>query len=271
MEHLSVTGGLFLPSSKLPIASMGLYTRGREIDGVEGLAYLTIKPETLRHEGLLNIRAFFNRTSLEVAQQGTSGWTVSIQGILDALRTGNLDVDFARHLRNVIDNTDEVAIRSYETFFHKPEGVFTLFYQIANAPDPDSRVTLIDERDGLGMPRVQLDWRFGNLERQTLQRANEILGEELGRSGLGRVSTVPDDPDTGWPPGPRGAWHQMGTTRMHPDPKQGVVDENGRVHGISNLYIAGSSIFPTCGYTNPTLTIVALSLRLSDHVSRLMS
>jgi len=62
--------------------------------------------------------------------------------------------------------------------------------------------------------------------------------------------------------------HHIGTTRMHPDPKQGVVDQNCRVHGISNLHVAGSSVFPTSGHANPTLTIVALALRLADHLGR---
>jgi len=63
-----------------------------------------------------------------------------------------------------------------------------------------------------------------------------------------------------------GGYHHMGTTRMNNDPKKGVVDENCKVHGIENLYIAGSSVLPTVGYANPTLTIAALSLRLADYV-----
>ncbi|WP_442939924.1 GMC family oxidoreductase [Nostoc sp.] len=65
--------------------------------------------------------------------------------------------------------------------------------------------------------------------------------------------------------------HQMGATRMHVDPKQGVVNENCRVHGISNLYITGSSVFPTAGSANPTLTIVALAVRLADHIKFIFS
>jgi choline dehydrogenase-like flavoprotein len=63
-----------------------------------------------------------------------------------------------------------------------------------------------------------------------------------------------------------GGWHHMGTTRMHDDPKQGVVDANCRVHGLDNLYVAGSAAFTTSGVANPTLTLIALSLRLSDHL-----
>ena len=69
--------------------------------------------------------------------------------------------------------------------------------------------------------------------------------------------------------GARGSHHHMGTTRMHEDPKRGVVDPDCRVHGIENLFVAGSSVFPTCGHANPTLTIVALTLRLADHIRSL--
>jgi choline dehydrogenase-like flavoprotein len=68
------------------------------------------------------------------------------------------------------------------------------------------------------------------------------------------------------PPAVFGNWHHLGTTRMHRDPSRGVVDENCRVHEMSNLYIAGGSVLPTGGYANPSLTIVALSLRLADHL-----
>ena len=70
----------------------------------------------------------------------------------------------------------------------------------------------------------------------------------------------------GWPNSLEGGKHHMGTTRMHADPKQGVVDPDCRIHGLANLYVAGSSVFPTVGYANPTFTVVALALRLADHL-----
>ena len=95
----------------------------------------------------------------------------------------------------------------------------------------------------------------------------ELLGRELGRSGTGRVQIREWLLDGGgWPSFLSGGWHHMGTTRMHTDPRQGVVDANCRVHGIANLYVAGAAVYPTAGACNPTLTLVALSLRLSDHL-----
>jgi choline dehydrogenase-like flavoprotein len=94
----------------------------------------------------------------------------------------------------------------------------------------------------------------------------ESLDAALRRQGLGRVEGLLGDEHP--PRALRGEWHQMGTTRMATDPRQGVVDADCRVHGLSNLYVAGASVFPTVGYANPTLTIVALSYRLAAHLKR---
>ena len=75
-----------------------------------------------------------------------------------------------------------------------------------------------------------------------------------------------NEKDFAWPVEMTGGRHHMGTTRMHEDAKRGVVNADGRVHGIENLYVAGSSVFPTSGASNPTLTVVALALRLADHL-----
>jgi choline dehydrogenase-like flavoprotein len=94
----------------------------------------------------------------------------------------------------------------------------------------------------------------------------EILGSEFGRAGLGRLKILFEETGTEWPPDLAGGFHLIGTTRMHDDPRQGVVDADCRVHGMSNLYLAGSSVFPTAGSGNPTLMIVALALRLATHL-----
>jgi choline dehydrogenase-like flavoprotein len=151
----------------------------------------------------------------------------------------------------------------------EPGREFTLYTRHEQAPNPDSRVTLDDERDALGMPRVRLDWRLTGLDKRSIRVLCRVLGREIGRSGLGRVRLLEwlqEEEDTSWPPFLSGGWHHMGTTRMHPDPRQGVVDADGRVHGMDNLFVAGASVFPTAGAANPTLTLLALALRLSDHL-----
>ena len=130
-----------------------------------------------------------------------------------------------------------------------------------------STESLTEKRDRLGKNHVALNWQLSEIDKYSIKRAHEIIGEELGRAGLGRLRITFDE-DV---PLLNGGWHHMGITRMHVDPKQGVVDANCRVHGISNLYIAGSSVFPTAGYANPTLTIVALAVRLADHMQRIIA
>jgi choline dehydrogenase-like flavoprotein len=151
-------------------------------------------------------------------------------------------------------------------------GQLYLLSRAEQAPNPDSRITLGDDRDALGLRRVRLNWQTSAIDKHSLVVLTRTVGAELERIGLGRIS-VDDwllDGTNRWPDDVVGGHHHMGTTRMSEDPKSGVVDANARVHGTDNLYIAGSSIFPTGGWANPTLTIVALSLRLAAHLRQAM-
>lgn len=136
-------------------------------------------------------------------------------------------------------------------------------------PDPESRITLSEQRDELGMNRVRVRWRLGPLVQRTLNRTCVLIGQELSRAGVAEVLLDPASADGEWPGtfSDEGTWHHMGTTRMHDSPKLGVVDRNCRVHGIENLYIGGSSVFPTASGIFPTITLVALALRLADHIA----
>lgn len=139
-------------------------------------------------------------------------------------------------------------------------------------PNRDSRVTLDHERDPLGVRRAILDWKLTDLDKRTMLKFHETIGIEAGRADIGRIKLMDwlqDENDRGWPDILGGGWHNIGTTRMADDPAKGVVNKNCRVHGISNLFMAGSSCFSTSGSANPTLSIVALTLRLSDHIRSL--
>ena len=107
-------------------------------------------------------------------------------------------------------------------------------------------------------------------ERRAAAATVRLLGTEIGRAGFGRLRSS-FGADDAWPKDFESNEHHMGTTRMHRDPAQGVVDADCRVHGTANLYVAGSSVFPTGGASNPTLTIVALALRLADHVRQVLA
>ncbi|MCB1832640.1 MAG: GMC family oxidoreductase [Geminicoccaceae bacterium] len=139
------------------------------------------------------------------------------------------------------------------------------------APNAQSRLTLADSRDRFGLRRPRLEWNLTDLDFHTMREAVRGFGAELATADLGRVRMAdwlraeqPEFPSTRTD---RVAHHHhIGTTRMADDPKTGVVDRDARVFGIDNLYIAGSSIFTTGGYANPTLTIIQLTLRLADHL-----
>jgi choline dehydrogenase-like flavoprotein len=132
------------------------------------------------------------------------------------------------------------------------------------APLADSRVTLDGELDALGMPRLCLDWRISPEDDARMARAARLLARELGALGLGRLWFPSTNGRLVATPKPGG--HHLGTTRMGTDPATSVVDANCRCHGLENLFIAGSSVFPTGGDAHPTLTIVALAHRLAAHL-----
>jgi choline dehydrogenase-like flavoprotein len=133
-----------------------------------------------------------------------------------------------------------------------------------HAPNRRSRISLSDERDALGQRRAVVDLRFQEADLASLRRSIEAFAAVLARRGVGRIRVEREDYlESGFAPD-----HHMGTTRMAADPRNGVTDGTGRVHGVENLYVGGSSLFPTSGFANPTLTIVALALRLADHLTR---
>jgi choline dehydrogenase-like flavoprotein len=142
------------------------------------------------------------------------------------------------------------------------------------APNPDSRILLSSERDALGNRRADLAWQLSDIDKHTARVFARVFDEELRRLGKGRV--VPSawlaEPGPQWPIDPTvgnhpfANYHQMGGTRMSASPAQGVVDADCRVHGYANLFVSGGSVFPTGGWANPTLTIIALALRLGDHL-----
>ena len=138
--------------------------------------------------------------------------------------------------------------------------------RIANTPNPDSRITLTNQLDGYGVPRVALNWQVNGFDFESMRRLCGVLGPLLGQAG-GRLKIDYPAVHDGHPPGSHQA-HQMGTTRMSADANRGVVNANLRCHDLANLYVAGSSVFPAFGFANPTLTIVALSLRLAEHLRR---
>jgi choline dehydrogenase-like flavoprotein len=146
-----------------------------------------------------------------------------------------------------------------------PGRALVMVEQLEQRPDPASRVTLGHERDRLGRRRLRMDWRVGTDTLHTHRRFHRLLADRLAYEDAGTLESQLLD-DASCVPAYRDAAHPMGTTRMSSSPADGVVDANLRLHAIDNLYVAGSSVFPTGGHANPTLTVVALALRLAGHL-----
>jgi choline dehydrogenase-like flavoprotein len=147
---------------------------------------------------------------------------------------------------------------------------FSLGCGMELAPDPDRRLILNDKRDALGMPQMTLNMTISDDDFAHFRQTLAELGRQLlaAKSGMIHLSYSQRHE---WLAAMDWGNHHLGTTRMHTDPKRGVVDADSKVHDIANLYVAGSSVFPTYGSSNPTMNLVALTLRLADHLKKAMA
>lgn len=225
-------------------------------------------------QALRELRASFRPPSLEAAnrvdnrvQQSLSSGIASIGGpaatrprsvgrrarlaLRVGMNAGDVAGAVARKLRNrPVDRCSRVDLMAY----------------FEQAPNPDSRITLGEARDALGMRRVRIDWRLTALDRASYRTSAALLGEEAARCCGGRFEAAAWVRDPSVEPAVVGTAHHIGTTRMASRPEEGVVDPHCRVHGMENLHVAGSSVFPTSGWAFPTFTIVALAMRLADRL-----
>ncbi|PWG02698.1 FAD-dependent oxidoreductase [Sphingosinicella humi] len=270
MEHPHARGGRVVDGGAWQL--LKAFGRRHRIQGQDMAALIAPSEALQRREGILNTsltivarqpegaRQFFGmkaysgiKHNMAPTRGGRALWMTTKKAASWAQR----HVDPARPwLLNRIGNLD-----------------IALLVRAEQAPNPDSRVMLTREADATGMPRVALDWRLSEIDTRSVAVLIDVLGGELKRLELGRVEPAPWLKDRGWrfdpliSSHPIGGYHHLGTTRMGSDPRTSVTDGDGRVHGIGNLYVAGSSLFPTGSWANPTLTIVALALRTADRIA----
>lgn len=214
------------------------------------------------------------RGAVHLFERASGPAPVSSMGkILRHLKLGDFGGVRFRDLRNVLRHPVALASGIVDRYRHNRNALprldqLNLVASAEQVPNPDSRVTLGDRIDSLGLPCARVDWRIHDLERKTLTALIEALQAEFQRQRLGELA-IPEwfyaDGDE-WRAQMIDTSHPSGTTRMSDEPERGVVDRNCQVHDVENLYVAGSSVFSTGGTSNPTQLIVALALRLSDHV-----
>jgi choline dehydrogenase-like flavoprotein len=272
MDHPHTRRQLMVPSGRLMSGLYGELFRPRRI-----MARIALPDETQRRERLLGYSAnvhpvYFGHDS--------PGWAAFRDAAHSLSRSRRSDPyhrlpPYSRKGLTAQQWIDMLRSPGYTVAagllrIFKPNrfiSAFVLESKPEQAPNPASRVTLDDGLDAFGLRRIKVDWKMLAIDRRTAVRGEEIVDAELRRLGIGALAPLPPEEVAAWPENLESGWHQLGTTRMHSDDRRGVVDIDARVHGLSNLYVAGGSVFPTGGTAPPTLTIVALALRLAAHLS----
>jgi choline dehydrogenase-like flavoprotein len=267
-EHGFINTGWFIPAD--PARAIDFYFPctarvGGRFCTVRGA--FSLAPGVLRRERLLNCAMFFRPRSHAHAAFDSPG-VGALLDLWEQWRGRAVPGPALKHFQAILRDIDRVAVAVlYKLLACKggqPRLSLRTFFECA--PNAESRVTLAPEKDVLGRRRARVDWRLNDIDIRSVKRAHELLDAALRDARLGRLKVALGEEPARWFAAVETGKHQMGTTRMHSDPAQGVVDAQCRVYGVENLYVAGSSIFPTVGYANPTLTIVALALRLADHL-----
>ena len=281
IDHGLVPSGNLYPHDPKIINSLGIYDM-RLMEGCSVLGKLSLSEKVMREEGLRN----FCATLFPMPEPHEVQAILSMKSIAVDLAGRKFPKQLPTHLFNMLRGSRHLLFMLNQKLRHggtlmpgfgqggwskfddneKKYRRLELMAFIEQTPDPENRVTLIDEKDELGKEKIRVHFEWSEDDVRSIARAQQIMHEELQKTGIGKV--VPGElRENGLPHvGSEGLHHLMGTTRMSDDPKFGVVDANCTVHGVGNLHIASSSVFPTGGYANPTITILALALRLADRL-----
>lgn len=287
MDHPIADGGTIVPSSRALFNRTALYDK-RRVGDAHVMGGITLSDRIVRERQLLNLTSWIFPRPLWYGRQGTmdamrrlargrslkGGARAAWADLKQALSGSDLIAEsLATHLKGLQSPYwPSLAVGDWSATQKDKEqayGVFEVLHLLEQAPDPENRVLLSKQRDVLGRRRVQLHTRWREIDQAGVDAGQAILDQELRAAGLGHF--VPSRmADGSLIFSSAGASHHMGTTRMSASPKTGVVDEHCKVHGVNNLFVASSSVFPTGSSLNPTLTIVAIAARVSERVKRLL-
>lgn len=282
MDHNLVPSGNFIPHDPRLINKMGFYDM-QAIGGASVLGRLNLSPKILYEEGLRNFAVMLFPTSWSQVDLDAMNSVAALKFHF-TFNYSRFPKGLGRHLLNIFRGRNRLFRAVYDKVRYnvpvlmglgrggwskaadneKKYDRLELLAMIEQSPNPDNRITLTDEKDELGCPKIKVHFKWNPDDLKSIQRAQEIMAEALVETGLGRYE--PPKLSVESVKTLTGLHHMMGTTRMSEDPRHGVVDRDCRVHGISNLFIAGSAVFTTGGYANPTLTNLALSIRVTDKV-----
>ena len=277
MDHPIIYPGHLVLSDAGIVHSMALYDK-RNINGETVMGRLALTENIMRRDKLLQMSVMlFPRDKIY-----KSDGKVSAKALLSAVTHGKVPTNLLQHIRNIAFDGDDLIADLYKNKIKKEvikpslsfggwsagdiqNHEFVKFELVApteQAPHPDNRVTLSKKMDKLGCPQVKLTNYWNEIDKDSVRRALATYSKAFADAGLGHTKFL----DFEQLEVAMSSHHNMGTTRMNEDPRFGVVDSSCKVHGISNLFVAGNSVFPTGGFANPTLTLIALAIRLADHL-----
>jgi choline dehydrogenase-like flavoprotein len=166
----------------------------------------------------------------------------------------------------------KLAKRKFPSIVITPKAnLYSLDFHAEQQPNPLSRVTLGEAVDALGVRRISIDWRYTPVDVATVGRAMALLAADFRQNGIGDLKYDAADLESEITRYGAYGGHHIGTARMGTDPRTSVVDADCRIHGVDNLFVAGTAVFPTSSQANPTLTVVALALRLAEQLERIQA
>jgi len=261
-DHINIVPGELVPFN--PATDLSLYQRRNMTPDVESVVWHELTPAAQQEAELIpaSVRLMSRNASLN------NPGGRSLRSVLKDLSRKRVPADLGTHLMNIATDIEPIGVHGARYLWYGTSPLSMAVYEmsLAPAPNPDSRVSLTDTRDALGMRRLKLDWRLSEIDFRTIRWAATAFADAAAANGLGRSRLELED-DT-LSENARWTWHHMCTTRMSASPRNGVVDSDCRIHGMKNLYVAGSSVFSTAGWGTPTFLIVALAQRLGDHLKK---
>jgi choline dehydrogenase-like flavoprotein len=195
---------------------------------------------------------------------GQESMGIWLRHLLNVASTPQDAIGFAWHMLR----DRKLAERKFPSIIVRSRtNLFSLDFHAEQAPNPESRVTLADDRDALGMSRLLVDWRYTRGDVESVAQTLALLAADLRAQGIGSFDYDPAGVEEEMTRYGAYGGHHIGTVRMGASPRSSVVDSQCRVHGVANLFVASAAVFPTSSQANPTLTIVALALRLAAHLA----
>ena len=273
MEHPLVRGGLLVtsPAAGL-IRRLGLYAT-RHARSTWASAKLTLTEQVMLDEGLGGCsalliprhRSFGGSGAQALARLRSPSGRRLAKGTqaklaLTVLTDAPSVIGAVRAVRGTQPNLDRATWAGPNADLNL--SVFEVVHQTEQSPQADNRLELTPTRDRYGRSAMALTWRWSDADQDRVKRSRNLFANAFETAGLGTL--VQRDWDKGRPRMIGGTHHHLGGLRMATRPEDGVVDADCRVHGTDNLFVAGSAVFPSGGYANPTLTVIALALRLGN-------